>query len=297
MKQCKKQLKVMAILLLLSVSLVHAQKEATIDDLENSLLWEISGNGLEQPSYLFGTIHVIPKNEYFFTKRMKESFSQCEQLVLEIDIDIPMKEQLALAYRILLPDGKKLRNYLNEDEYTKLQHYFRDSLQLSNQSLKMTESVQPFYVTAIILNDLIGKTVAYEQKLTKRAKKGKMHIAALETYQDQLAMVDSISIEDQIKFSYMSMMGNDIVQAYLDLIEVYKKQELNSLLALSMQDSLMNKFDQSMLIDRNNNWIPKIESLIQEKPSFIAVGAAHLPGQEGVIRLLRKEGYEVKAVR
>ena len=91
------------VLLTFSRSISFAQSE-------NSILWEISGNGLEHPSYIFGTIHMIPENDYFFTKSAKNCFNSCQTLVLETDIDIPLKKQIELAKQIMLPNGNTIKH-------------------------------------------------------------------------------------------------------------------------------------------------------------------------------------------
>ncbi|MCF6185038.1 MAG: TraB/GumN family protein, partial [Bacteroidales bacterium] len=106
------------------------------DSTANSLLWEISGNGIEKPSYIFGTIHMIPKDDYFFTNLMKEKFAACEKLVLEIDINMALAEKIKEAKQMFLPEGKLLYDYMTEKDSVEFHSYLIDSLKISKSTYK-----------------------------------------------------------------------------------------------------------------------------------------------------------------
>lgn len=292
--------KKISVLLLLSILFVVFTSSTYIssqgEKLENTLLWEISGNGLESPSYLFGTIHLIPKKDYFFTNIMKEKFKSCKTLALEIDINIPLSEQIKIAKKVILPSGKTLKDYMSDEEFFTIQSYILDTLKIKESKFKQVQKIQPFYGSAIILNELLGKTEVYEKKLSKAAKKNKMTVTALETIEYQMSIIEKISIEEQVKMMYVDGFDKNPLTEFNKLLDTYKTQNLTALRELMLAENEMENFEQDFLITRNQNWIPKIKELAKQQSSFIAVGAGHLVGKNGLIALLRDEGFVVRAV-
>jgi len=285
------------ILLVLSVlfySLIQAQ---TTENVQNSLLWKISGNGLKKPSYIFGTIHLIPKDDYFFTDAMKEKFDSCENLVLEIDINLSLAEQINAAKQMMFPNGKTLRNYMSENEFLSLETYLLDSLAIKESTFKKIQKIKPLLSSGLILKDLIGKTKTYEEELNKRAKKNKMEIFGLETLQFQIDLINNISIEDQIKMLLEDDMSVNPSDEYYKMLSFYKAQNLDSLKVLIDSDDSIAELGDKFLKDRNADWISKIEKFIAKNASFIAVGAGHLAGNDGVLALLREKGYKTEPVK
>ena len=83
----------------------------------NGLLWKISGNGLKENSYLFGTMHLIPTKEFFIPKTLQEKLLTTKILVTEIEMDIPLLKQVSLAKKMILPEEKSIKDYMNADSY------------------------------------------------------------------------------------------------------------------------------------------------------------------------------------
>lgn len=276
---------------------IHAQSSAVATETttEKSLLWEISGNGLETPSYIFGTIHLLPEKDYFFTDLMKEKLISCKTLVLEVDINMSLKEQIALAQKVILPKGKTIADYMTDEQYKEYSSYILDTLKIKKSKFKQINKIKPIFGSSIILVELLGKTKAYEQELNKIAKKNKIKTVGLETADYQLNVIDKISIEEQVEM--MSDISVNPLTEYNELLKVYKEQDLEKVNELFKSEKSMVKFENELLYNRNNNWIPLIEKFAKENPVFIAVGAAHLPGEKGVLNLLRNKGFTVKAVK
>jgi uncharacterized protein YbaP (TraB family) len=137
-------------------------------------------------------------------------------------------------------------------------------------------------------------------ELMDKAKEKDMAIEGLETIKYQMSMFDSIPYEDQAKMLVEAVKGGDEeAENTLDeMIELYKNQDIDGLYELIMaEDSDMENFEDILLVTRNKNWIPKIEKFASQKPTFIAVGAGHLPGKQGVINLLKAKGYTVRPIR
>ena len=268
--------------------------------IENCLLWEISGNGMQQPSYIFGTVHLIPEDDFFFYDEWLEKLNTCEVLVLEADIDISVFEQLALVKKMKLPDETTLKDYMTEDEFEAFNSYVFDVLDISATNYKVCLAYKPFFSYSLLINDAVpGKKIVYEQYLSKKSKKNKMKIIGLETLDYQLSLIDDISIEDQIcmfLFDFEKEEHVNLNTEYEKTVNYYVNQDLTSIMTLEAEDENEEYFYQNFLVNRNITWIKKLNAIFKKKTAFIAVGAAHLPGEKGVLQLLKDEGYTIKPV-
>lgn len=262
-------------------------------NLENSLLWKISGNGLAQPSYLFGTIHAVPADSFKFSDALKTRILETSALVLEADVDIPLKEQINLAKRMFLPQGKSLKNYMDSALYITYYSYLKDSLHISESKINRYFSAKPIMLSSLVLMEVIGKPATYEVELQKFAKKKKKEFIGLETLEEQLNIIDSIPIDQQLPSNIEDL---KIDKKYYELYYYYRNQNLNALDSLMQHDKDFLKIENLLLVRRNNRWIPKIESIIATKPAFIAVGCAHLVSENGLLNQLREKGYTVEPV-
>ncbi len=264
---------------------------------QKSLLWEISGNGLQTPSYIFGTIHMIPKKDYFFTEIMQNKFKKCKVLALEIHLDSMKAKAKELAPQMMYPDGKTLKDYVSAEDYKRIESYSTDTLKVGKIMFSLAVKMKPFFGSSIIMMKMIKKPVAYEEKLFVSATKNKMKVVGLETFEYQLSVINKVSIEDQVQMMFLDEFETNPIIAYNKMLAAYKTQNLTKLVEASTDDSEdFDKFEEDFLLTRNRNWIPVIEKLISEKPTFIAVGAAHLTGDKGVLRLLEAQGYTVKPI-
>lgn len=272
--------------LLFSGSAIKAQTS-------NSLLWEISGNGLSKPSYLYGTIHLIAQDDFFVRKEIDSVFNLCEQLAFEIKLDDPaiLKTYEDWSY---FPQGKSLRDYCTEGEYQILEKYLMDSLQID---IKTIANQKPFVLTQLQISDYIsGEPASYEIYFFNKKQKKNIPIFGLETLQDELNLLDSIPNDEQIDMVINNIKSTIQNQAsWATLIEAYKKEDIETLYKISLDVTPeLVKYENLFLADRNIKWIPVIDTLINEGSTFIAVGAAHLGGEKGVIQLLKNQGYLLK---
>ena len=271
-------------------SLVLAQTSG-----EKSLLWEISGNGLERSSWLFGTMHIIPKKEFKPYKVADNKLMNSKQLVLEVDINIPFSAKIQLAKTLMLPEGAKLSDYMSAEEFENFKSFVLDSLGVKEIKFKAYMRMKPFAVYSALIPEIIGKKIeGYELHFNKIAKKKKIPVLGLETFEFQLAIFDSIPEKEQVR---MFLQGDQNTKSSFDeLLALYMSQDIYAMAAQLKDDTDSAQFEEQLLISRNKSWIPMLTELMRKKSSFIAVGAAHLAGEYGLIQQLRDEGYKVEAV-
>lgn len=270
---------------------LYGQKE------DKSLLYEISGNGLSQPSYLYGTIHVICKDDFVMTEATKKKFSETQQVYLEIDMDDPkmMPDMMKSMY---MTDGSTIKTLLSEPDYQKVSQFFKDTLKMNIGTM---DKMKPFVLSSMSITKLLSCPVqSYEETFMKMAKTENKEILGLETIQDQFGAIDKMGMKKQADIMLVKLVENwnDGKQEIKQLITDYKNQDVEALLAdMEKSKSMDADFENDLLVTRNQNWIPKIQQITKEKPTFFAVGAGHLGGKKGVIALLRDAGFTVKAVK
>lgn len=271
---------------------------------ENSLLWEISGKDLPAPSYLFGTIHMIGKEDFIITEATKDAFEKCNKVVFEINMEemSDITAMMPLLMKSFMEDGKTLRDILNKEDYKVVDDHFKKI----GLPLALLERVKPMFLTVMASEDMepgsgglsMGNMKSYELELAEMARLGKKEIGGLETAAYQMSMFDSIPYDVQGKMLVESIQsGSSGTDAFDEMVEMYKKQDLFGLQTLIAQDGSLQGYDELLLNRRNRNWIEPMGIMMAVQPTFFAVGAGHLAGEDGVISLLRQEGYTVKPVK
>ncbi len=262
--------------------------------LEKSLLWKISGNGI-QTSYLYGTIHMTCDNT--LDDATKKAIAATKQLYLELDMDDPGMMP-GMMKGINMKDGVTMDRLASPDDYKLVDAFFKKKIGVGIDAMK---TMKPMMLSAMLLPAALGCTPkSIEEALMTEAKNYGEETFGLETVEEQLAVFDAIPYKIQMDELVKSARGdgqNDIDEL-AELVKLYGDKDLDALVAASekSENRTTAEFGEILLKNRNQNWIPRILRLIKEKPTFFGVGAAHLGGPDGVIRLLRKMGYTVEAV-
>ena len=264
----------------------------------NSLFWEISGNGLKNNSYLYGTMHTQDERAFQFKEGVIDAFNQAEIYAMELNMD--SVNQGALLSKLIMDSTYSLKTLLTADEYAVVSNFFKDSL---GQALFMFEKMQPLFTAQMVtLRDLEAQqTDALDIYFFKEAKKQKKQTIGLEKTIEQIDAFSAIPYELQAK-GLVDAVNDYGKEGKLDMdamIKYYAEGNLDKLLEMTTKDEedeeLSKIFNDIFLVKRNYNMADRAEPYIKEGSTFIAVGAAHLPGEEGVIELLRKKGYKVIA--
>jgi uncharacterized protein YbaP (TraB family) len=273
-----------------SVALIAQEKH-----LERSLLWKISGNGLEKPSFLYGTIHVICPDELHISDLALQAFQNSEQLFLELDMDDPT---LTSEMQRSMISSTHLRSLMKEKDYKKTSVFFKKRV---GYSIDMLGMIKPFYLLSFTYSPMIGcsQPVSVEGALTKLALERKMSIGGLETLNEQITIFDKISQKEQANMLFEYVKDFDKMQeTFQMMLKAYQAQDLEALMKISnTANQHTNKYESLLLDNRNEKWLNVIEAQARLQPTFFAFGAAHLVGEKGVINLLRKAGYTVEAVK
>jgi len=152
-------------------------------DLEKSLLWKISGNGLEKPSYLFGTMHAVC--EINFDDNLKKALEETSQMYLEIDMDDPTL-QATMMKGMMMKDGVTMSSLMTEEEATIVDSFLKENVSVS---MKMVDKFKPFMISSMFIPKLLECPMkSIEMELVKISKEQKEEVYGLETIADQLTV-------------------------------------------------------------------------------------------------------------
>lgn len=257
--------------------------------LENSLLWEVSGNGLLKPSYLYGTIHMICSKDYFLTDKTKKALEASNKLILEINFADPKElsemQQLAMGKE---PLSKKL----NPEQLAKLDVILKKT---TGMTVQQVDSFNLLTVMSLISMKSFGCTDLkfYEMEFIEQVKTKNIEVGGLESVKTQFALLENAYSNDEI----IALLDESTTDETDKLVSTYKTENIETLYDFTTdKEYTSEKTKKIILDDRNLNWVQKMPELMKKESVFFAVGSAHLAGESGVINLLRNAGYTVKPI-
>lgn len=263
----------------------HAQNE-------KALLWKISGNGLENPSYLFGTIHIICETDYFMPQPIEEKILEVESFYTELDLsDI----QTMMEMQNISLSEKPLYQRITTEQY----QYFNELLQKTYQmDIQEFENLSDVAIASYLSLKSFPceQHRMYEVELFQIALSGGKKTGGLETVQEQFDML-SKSIDIEALISHLEEIVQFGYDNTLKMVALYKEQNIDGLLEIMNQTDYKDaEAYELLLVNRNRNWVQKLPVIMTHTSSFFAVGAAHLGGPDGLLSLLQKQGYQTTPI-
>ncbi len=269
------------------ISSAFSQKAKT-----TSLLWKIEGNGLQKPSYLFGTNHMLCENDYNMPQKVKNAMSNTEQSYLEINLADP---NLAKETQKHMNTAQPLSTLVSKEDA----HYIDSLLQLKlKTNLKQLENFKPMLiVSAIMQTSLPCKLISFEGEIIKATKASNKEVKGLSSIEEQYSFLDKV-FKPKDFVPYLKMWSDEeLKRGFTELRGAYLKEDLEKI------DELMAAFYtadpdgyHNLLPVRNHLWADRMPAIAKEKPTFFAVGCGHLQGKEGLIELLQNKGFKVTPV-
>lgn len=274
------------------------------------LLWKISGNGLTQPSYVIGTHHLAPLSIKDSITGLQKAMDETQQVYGELkmsDIQSPATMQM-MQKMMMIESDATLTSLLSAEDYATANKFCKENLMMD---LSKAPKLKP----AFLLNNVI--VVAYIKQIgnfnpqeqldtyfqTQASQKGKK-VGGLETPEFQFNLLyNGYPLQRQAQLLMCTLNNiDDEVASLQKLTDAYMKQDLNATLKISEErkgnqcDPLPGEED-AMIYNRNATWAKELPEIMKTAPTFIAVGALHLPGEKGLLNLLKKQGYKVEPVK
>lgn len=265
----------------------------------NSLLWQISGNGLKTPSYLFGTYHLVGKYLVDSLPEIRTRFNTCNAVVGELIIDSTMAMKL-MPY-MMATDSTTLDKIFTPAEYKQIDTCIE---QIFHTDAKAFNHFKPSAVATMIIA-LSAPAITspknppidmyFQQEGIRRNEK----VIGLETLQQQAELLLNAPMAEQKKQLLTTVKKKDELKtSAIKMYEMYRHQDLAGLAKLfDENDDMSPQQTEKLLKNRNLNWMVQLPAIMQQQPAFIAVGAGHLVGQYGLIKQLKLKGYKVTPIK
>lgn len=268
------------------------------------LVWKIGGNGIQKPSYILGTHHGCPFNYCDSIPGLMKAFDKVDNIIGEINMiefsEMSPERMQKMQAMMMMPADTSLLSLFNEEETAKVNVWLKNEM---GASLEMLSVMKPMTIMVTVQNKEIMEVIPeiatmtsinkYMQTLGQR--KGKT-IGELETADYQMELLYGNSLEEQADALLEMIDHGDSKGLLQQLTNAYKSQNLDTLWKVFQEQMTGYEYDAIVKV-RNLNWEKQIKELLPQQTTLFVVGAGHLPGEYGMINLLREAGYKVKPVK
>lgn len=263
---------------------------------QNSLLWEISGNGAKDKSYLYGTLH-LPNAKYFYVNpKVHVVKKKVDAGVFEVQLS---QDSLAyISFQLMAKSGQRVSDLCSKEEQELVYTFFKKHFGFEEL---ITNGFIPIALNTLVL-DVFSEsdtTGAIDQLLQNDFKQQGKPVYALESVKFQADLLTGMPIEKQKESLIETLSDLDsIANSLHELDSVYMNQDLAGI-ALLLNDLESEEYLSKELLNysRNLKMIEKLPAMMEKESLLIAIGAAHLGGEEGLISLLRKKGYSINPIK
>ena len=288
---------------------------ASITYSQAQILYRISGKGLEKPSYIVGTYHLAPASFADSIPGMKTAIEGTQQVCGELDIMDAFKPENAarLMQSQMLPEGTTLTSLLTAEQLERLNKLLLDVMgsNLNDEAFaaqidKMTPAALS---TTLSLSSYMKKVESFnpmeliDNHFQMLALQNGKAVKGFETVDFQMGVLFGAPLEKQVN-DLMCMVDHfEDTEEMVDLITTaYFSQDLTQIEEAMEQESKIDcgttEEDEDILINnRNRNWVELMPDMMAEQPTLFVVGAGHLCGEKGVLKLLEKEGYTIEGMK
>ena len=279
------------------------------------LLYKISGNGLEKPSYIIGTHHLANVGFVEKINGVKEALTEVDQVYGELRWDaLTNPDSMKVLQEVMqLPEGTTLKTLLTAEQYGRLNSFLKSKLGagFDNPNVapmaKMTPMalVTQLQVLMFMMNHMgeFDPTSTFDQYFQAQAQKNNMPCGGLETVAFQADVLYKGQTLERQTENLMCLIDNEEFNSQMmeDMTKAFYAQDLDAL-KKAMDEKLGTSCDSTpeeearLISDRNANWAAIMPAIMHAHPTFFAVGAGHLPGEKGLLQLLRNTGFTVEGV-
>ena len=285
------------ILTLLALSLLCLTSNA-------QLVWKISGNGIKKPSYILGTHHGCPFTYCDSIPGLMKAFDKVDNIIGEINMiefaEMSPERMQKMQAMMMMPADTSLLSLFSTEEAAKVNEWLGKKM---GASLEMLSVMKPMTIMVTVQNkemmevipEIATMTTIDKYMQTLGQSKGKT-IGELETADYQMELLYGNSLEEQAD-ALLEMIDHEDSKGLLQqLTNAYKSQNLDTLWKVFQEQMTGYEYDAIVKV-RNLNWEKQMKELLPKQSTLFVVGAGHLPGESGMINLLREAGFKVKPVK
>ena len=260
-----------------------------------SLLWRVSGRDLKAPSYLYGTIHIQDSRVFAFDSTVWRCFNSCDALAVEVLMD--RIDYQSVREQMMMPKDQSIAKMLSKEDYAILDSLCKAKMGVGALFLS---NMKPFFLSSALQQADLPKEepLALDLFFLQQARNRGMYCYGLEEYMDQIKATDAISLDDQLKILRQTLHEtSDVAASFDSLVLAYLAFDLETITLMLEDTVLPDNFSRELVEKRNQTMYKGFRKLAKKHQVFCAVGTAHLPGDKGLIGLLRKKGYTVEPVK
>lgn len=261
----------------------------------NSLLWKVEGNGCK-PSYIFGTMHMIEEEYFNMSESLIEKIKSSEAIIMEVG---GMPDPLA-AMQMMTLDTGTVHSYFSKEQMATLLEFMDKKLNTDPETFhSVYGKMKPFFILQAISAGFFSEnSVSYDLTIMALSKEHNIPLVGLETIEEQLGFFDAIPPAEMAELIMQSVENFEKEKKETQkLMKIYAAQDVEKMIPMMKKQSPeFMKYEDIFLSGRNKNWIPKLKEEFAARHCFVAVGAAHLFGDSGILNLLNAEGYTVTAI-
>ena len=263
---------------------------------QSSILWEISREGLPGKSYLMGTLKFTGEKEYSLPANVQELMRQCKVFAIEDEVDHHAQHELNKA--IHFSKGQSLASVMEAADYGRLKALFESEFGVSGSSFDGKYAhIKPLPLSILMTRlSLREKVRFFDIELLRLAKENNLISYSLEPIEREAEALNRFPIEDQVR-ALNHTVANFAQQKdeFQKLMTAYPAGDLKQMFEYSLHPTENNPvFLEEFYYKRNQEWLPKIEKMVNEAPTFLALGLSHLEGERGLLVLLTTQGYTLK---
>ena len=287
--------------ILLLVAPGNVQGQVVGNGYNNSLIYKIQSD--TNTVYLLGSIHVLAEEYYPLTRAFSYAYYNSQKVVFEIDPEILFSPEASKKNEkyYTFQNGKTLQTVLSPGTYRLL----KKRLKTLGIDIKDVQKFKP-WVVYLTMSGRVDSSIDFrpdlgiENHFYRMAKDAGKPTGGLESMQDQLDVFDTLPMNVQealLKESLAFTNSKKREKAFLHMVKSWHQGNLDGLEELVESFKRYPLYYKNLLVQRNHNWVPQIEEfLTEEKNVLVIVGAAHLPGEDGLLHLLTEKGYELERV-
>lgn len=271
---------------------------ATLSYSQSSVLWEITGNGLNTPSYLFGSLKFIGEKEFRIPKEVSDRIIASKVFAIEDQVDHHAQHELNSALHFA--KGQSLATQLTADEYKKVTDFFEREFKINKKNFESKYAkIKPLALSILMTRlSLNEKVKFYDIELLLFAKKNKLTPFSLESINREAQALNAYPMYNQVKALLHSIDNFETQKSeFKKMMANYPQESLEEIFEFTLHPVENNPiFIEEFYTKRNVEWLPKLEKMMKESKSFISVGVAHLEGDQGLLSLLKSKGYTLTAI-
>ena len=260
-----------------------------------SVFWSIHREDGSKAGFLFGTVHSADNRVFDIYPGLQDSLLTCNGFAMEANVN--EMNPAMISEGLQMRGDTSLRQLLGEAEILLVKSYFRDSLGIPPM---LIQNMKPMFSASLVeLNSMnADRALPLDLALQETADQNGLDLSYLETASEQLALFDSIPYSTQAHELAESVKSAMEGKEQSDtLITLYRKGNIDEIYNLTADEAVGDRFVEVFVDNRNRKMSGKIDELITEKSYFLAVGAAHLGGPAGLVKLLGKKGYRLTPIK